>query len=490
MGLAFFAFGSWAQYDFDVWVEVTDPQGNPVSNQEVFFYSIDMAEQESKTTNNFGICHIKLWSTDFTFPEVFVYTWAFCDSSWQNYVDHFTAYSGYFEVELEICNQQANPNECKADFQSIQISPYLYGHLNTSLGQVDSVQWRYGQSEVSTGDSLLLLFDTPGLHDVEMHIFGSTGCRDSITHTIPVGLWDYINGRVSLESTNLPSGWVYVYQQTGSVYENLWTKRVRIENGSFEIPFLFFNNYYLQAIPEIDLTGTYFPKYLPTYYGGSNSWGMADTLQLFTTPSPVQINLSYYSEMYYGEGSISGQVERYDSIKGSSSNYFVTQNIRPPVFVFLLDEESNYLDYHFFEEGESFMFDNLPLGSYTLRVEKFGENPYDLHVVLSEENSSVDDILFLVNTYTITIGIETPETNKLALKAYPIPASDWVVVEIPDGETGQVELFDSKGSRVKKTSVVSEKKIYFDFSKHPEGLYLLRFTNDDGAVVSHKIPKN
>ncbi|MCF8374484.1 MAG: T9SS type A sorting domain-containing protein [Bacteroidales bacterium] len=486
--ICFVAFSSNA-YWFEINGIITDNNGNPVPSHEVYIYSLDMVDPAIVTTSPGGHYHLQLWVSGFYFPEIYVYTWAYCDNEWTNFVEHFTAFNGTFQVDLQICHHTSVPSECTADFQTEQISSHYYGFLNTSLGEVDSLRWYFGQGQSSSKDSVVILFNDNGLHDVYLQIWAGGNCSDSTVVTIPVGDWDFIDGNVSMNNIDLPDGSVYVYQLTGTINESIWTTKVHIENGSFDVPYLFFDDYYLQAVPEFDLSGSYFPKYLPTYFGGSKSWETAQTLNLFTTPSPVQINLASYNEMYYGPGSISGTIERFDSIKGAGSNFYLTDNIRPPISLFLINENDEYIDAKVFEYSNPFQFNDLPLGDYTLRVEKFAEPSFEIPISLTELEPKKENLEIQIHLFFMAVGIDPTKDSQNGVEIYPNPSSERVYIDFNANEFESIKLFDSWGQLLFESKNVQSGNFSVDISTYASGLYTIILMRKDGLFITEKIQK-
>jgi hypothetical protein len=82
-------------------------------------------------------------------------------------------------------------------------------------------------------------------------------------------------------------------------------------------------------------------------------------------------------------------------------------------------------------------------------------------------------------------GVATFEKQEQALSGFPNPCFEELTLELPNYETGQIEVFDIMGRKVKAIKVESINQIKIDVKDLNHGLYLLKFkTNKEKVYVS------
>jgi len=96
-----------------------------------------------------------------------------------------------------------------------------------------------------------------------------------------------------------------------------------------------------------------------------------------------------------------------------------------------------------------------------------------------------DTITLLVNT--TSLGINTYDSS--ALKTYPNPVNDILIVQLQNIKIENVILLDALGNYLEFTYRIDKDKINIDLKSFAPGIYFIRL-NSDGKMLSQKIIKN
>jgi hypothetical protein len=101
-------------------------------------------------------------------------------------------------------------------------------------------------------------------------------------------------------------------------------------------------------------------------------------------------------------------------------------------------------------------------------------------------NNGVSDTIWTYSTvFRIGQGVATSEQKAQELNGFPNPCFEELTLELPDYETGQIEVFDIMGRKVKAIKVESINQLKMDVKDLNHGLYFLKFkTNKEKVYVS------
>ena len=475
-------------YPFTISGSITDNSGAPVINQEVTIYSLSLNNPEKRFTDATGNYSIQINIPGNFFPDFYVQTWSWCDNEFTNYTEVVTSFNGTAQINFNICQQVNIPNVCIASFEVEFINNHVLGFINTSYGIVESQSWDLGDSFTSTEQNVTYNYPQHGLFHVCLGIHTTGNCDDQVCKQVPVGSWEQANGFVEMNNSSLPAGLLYVYQITGNNKSIVWTSIVEITNGEFNIPYLLFNDYFIQAIPVFNISEPYFPKYLPTYYGGSLLWQEADSIPLTGGNPFLNIDLLSYNEMYFGHGSICGNISRFDSISSEGGPPWLTGNIAAPVTVFLMDNTNTALDFRLFEESGSFCFNDIPYGNYRLRVEKFRSMPFYVDVSISEESPDVNNLSIEAYQSQFILGTQNLINEYKLFSIYPNPAMEKLNINYTGPIPYNIEIFNCEGK-----SVYSNQHSGFTGDINIEylinGIYIISLTNSENERLTEKFQK-
>jgi hypothetical protein len=113
------------------------------------------------------------------------------------------------------------------------------------------------------------------------------------------------------------------------------------------------------------------------------------------------------------------------------------------------------------------------LGSIVLEIESDGGTGQNLNVKFIRETGAIDDY-FTIHKTGITLSTNTYEVDNSLIKLYPVPANNFINVEIKTDEILQkVEFYNTVGSLVK---VSTEKNI--NVRSLNTGMYLVQIITD------------
>jgi hypothetical protein len=127
------------------------------------------------------------------------------------------------------------------------------------------------------------------------------------------------------------------------------------------------------------------------------------------------------------------------------------------------------------------------------KVEKFDKytpggqpQPYYYTSFLMPTNAGRNDTVWTyANVFKSGLTIPVKENNIQEIRSFPNPSFDELTIELPNYETGQIEVFDIMGRKVKSIKVKSTNQLKLDVKDLNHGLYLLKFkTNTDKVYVS------
>ncbi len=475
-------------YHFTISGTIVDNLNNPVVSQKVSIHSGWLQIPDIVFTDINGNYQIDYSIPGQYHPEFYVQSWAWCNNEYTNHLEQFTADNDTFYIEFQFCQQNNPPDFCIADFYIEKHNNHSFHFLSTSLGNIDSLHWNFGNGITSNEYYPYYHYPQNGLYLVCLTIYANGNCTNQKCKLQPVGPWENAFGNVEVNNHDLPNGKAFIYQITGSM-DIVWTYSVDILDGSFYVPYLFYNDFFIQAIPEFDISEPHFPKYLPTYYNNSISWQNANAIHFSGPQTSINMELASYDYMYYGACGISGILQRFDTVPNTQGPSWLTDNMVPPVVVFLLDSTGTPLDFRYFEESGPFIFDNLPAGNYTLRTEKFRVEPHDIPIVLSDIAPNNSPVEILVKDSAIQIGIDEFDFYDSKISIFPNPAKEILKLQFENSGYYSIELIDLFGHNHLSISHSLFRTETINLSDLADGVYIIRITNQDGQIFMKKINK-
>jgi PKD repeat protein len=477
-------------FPFTVQGYVTDELGQAVPNHPVETLSLYWAGVESSYTDTNGFYQIYFPNLNGSAANLmFVRTWSYCDGIVVDYIEEIDpSPSSTAIVNFSICNPTMINQDCIADFFPIQSSSSNNAFfINLSMGNIDSVRWDFGDGTTTGIFHPAYHYKHDGIYDVKLTIYADGGsCENSYTSEILIGHWDYMSGEVNVSGLGLPEGKIYMfYDEPGLSGPLVYSSEVF--DGEFIVPYFHFGFTKCLAIPEFDINGNYYPKYIPTYYGNSENWEDATGLNPQQPGFSFDIELIKYEEINYGDCSISGSVIRNDleiNFEDSSNSLHGTL----PFIVYLKNSEDEIMDFHISENSGGFTFDNLPVGNYSLCSEIFGIPSVCKAISVSESQSVTSETEFIVGIQSVFLDINIDNIPGESIRIFPNPVQDLLRISTTAYGSKMAELFTIDG-KLQFVTEFTQSDLQIDMSRFARGLYIMKLSNSDGSVHLSKLEK-
>ena len=110
---------------------------------------------------------------------------------------------------------------------------------------------------------------------------------------------------------------------------------------------------------------------------------------------------------------------------------------------------------------------------------------YTAGEVLVGAMTSEDGSIQLGNGYYPSLDLSTLNTEapelQLQVKVYPNPVNNSLTINFQHPETGTLELIDLQGRSLLLQAIRSSKKILMNTSGYNSGLYIVKFTSNNGV---------
>jgi len=291
-----------------------------------------------------------------------------------------------------------------------------------------------------------------------LHLVSECGnVSDDITLTVRPSF--SISGTVRHGQTMIPGGVVLALGKDDSGTRAVMSTFTD-DLGSFSFDDLSTGYYYLYALSSPDL----YPGRVPSYYARGPFWQNAYLLPLTTDVYDVDIELSDVDAVLPdGPGHISGVfVNQGEPGRDSEiflnpwfGNFLQADDLpyTPAVnhVVLLMNPSVNkILGWALTGSDGSFLFPELPYGSYRLLGEKAGySSSISPLITLSPEHPGSEDVLLSLDLYKIDISVPDPGSAVVSTGIiYPNPASDFFRFVLPGSDPTipvMLELYDMKG---------------------------------------------
>ncbi len=113
-------------------------------------------------------------------------------------------------------------------------------------------------------------------------------------------------------------------------------------------------------------------------------------------------------------------------------------------------------------------------------------DPSHYYTFTAPINAGRNDTIWTYSTvFRIGQGVATKDKEEQLISSFPNPCFDELTIELPNYESGQIEVFDVLGRKVKSVKVESINQLKMDVKDLNHGLYLLKFkTNKEKVYVS------
>ena len=356
--------------------------------------------------------------------------------------------------------------------------PNLYHFQDISAGGPDEWAWDFGDGTTSAEQNPNHQYADGGEYDVTLTIIKQNPwgdeCEDSETmHLITPEYFDF-GGMIFAGGFPINNP-----EPTGD------TARVclyrKINNDLIPVDTtLFTQNGYLYYLNM--LAGNYLLKfnltknsgnaqsYFPTYFGDKLFWDEAHVLNIADSNNySVDVHLFEMPETTLGGiGKIEGLVML-------SASRFFGDGPQHDTEILLFDANGNPFHYTYSNADGDFVFENLPLGTYTLIAESAGllNEPYT--VALTNSNPTISGVQ--LELYENITAIGGNEINKATYKFFPNPVGETLNLLIDEAaaERCQLRIYDLLGQLMHSEEIIlgqSSKLVSIQIGYFKPGVYL------------------
>lgn len=294
-------------------------------------------------------------------------------------------------------------------------------------------------------------------------------------------------------------GFVHLGNNTGAdeaivrlmAMDTLWqtvteVDAVTVDSGGFygfgNVPMYNTRLYFVQA--ELTEGSAHYGDYLPTYHLDALSWENAFPVFPLNNWS-ADIFMIPATTLNTGNGQITGTVSNLG-----------TRDALEGVLVILMDEDANPLVYSHSAADGTFIFDNLPLGTYILHAEIMGIHTNQAVVSLTEQQTGVSVEIQVTGTEAnMYFGIGQPVTSlEKAGEVYPNPVIANAMIDITLREKTEVRLslYSHAGANLSERTLnltAGTHQLRLNTEGLPPGLYILSMVTTDGGTISKKVVK-
>ncbi len=441
--------------------------GEPVQDQKIFIYD----EKNSMVchyvnTDEYGYfadtLNVNLSDT----LDLIASTESFCNGDRSIISKCIYFIDNTVEVNFEICSKIETSYEVSFFYKMYQNSNRVYFSALCDF-VADSIRWDFGDETTGVGDEIYHSY-SPGSYKVRIFAY-KDGRSYTYSERVVVGKTVTLSGEVYFTDTLCPKGYVVAYKQTkGTTYDII--KTTRITNGSFYFPNLIKGDYIFYAIPEIDLSENYFPKYIATYDSGDNYWQDVETTTIDKNTECI-LHLAKYEELYYGHNNIA-----------VSADPKLLEQV-DIVNVYLLNEQKEIINSKYLTTSKiADAFVNLPDGRYTIVSEVTGQTSVPLTISLN--SASNIHVYFYENNGVINSFADAKEISSIVnFKIYPNPFDKSFSVN--NQESILVSIFDLSGNK-RYEKIIEKNEIITPFDLIT-GIYIIVIKNKDEQVLSRQI---
>jgi len=372
-----------------------------------------------------------------TNDSIISWAWDFGDSSPISSLQHpIHQYSsaGTYNVELVIntingCSSlytativiNTGSVDCSASFtfapDTTSSSPYAMKFHDNSLysSPILSWKWHFGDGDSSSFQDPQHDFPNAGVYTVKLKIV-TTSCESEIEIPVQVGNPQKYNfwGRVYVGNQTTDQCVAYLYREFSDNYV-IVVDTVNLTSVNDTLGVYYFyqvteGNYKIQI--ELPSSSQFYDNYAPTYFNSSVLWSGSQNVGLYNDLSLQNI---YMKEIVLQVGT--------NYIGGSVQNQANGQ--LAGVIVFLINSQSEIIDFTYTDEQGEYSFDEVPMGDFYVYGDLTGFASYPATVSFDTQNDSISNVNFLIKGRNSVGFVENniaKEEN--TYKIFPNPITD------------------------------------------------------------------
>lgn len=263
-------------------------------------------------------------------------------------------------------------------------------------------------------------------------------------------------------------------------------------NGQYIFTQLNAGQYIIRAVPD-SLSWT-FEWVVPTYHKSAVIWEKASPVSLSGDGQSYTADINLVEvRKDTGRGEIRGKVVQAGPGKRKGPG-----DPEGGVEILAMDQSGNPKDFTYTDNDGIFVFSNLALDTYEVRVEIAGFNIQNTTVVLDSNQKSSDSLNFGIDKKEGSVISSIPDQGSYGkfgrdFVIYPNPAGEALEIRLKAryDQTLTINLWDLSGKKaIQKVTTVEpgNNKIPVGVSNLEEGIYLLKIKSGK-ETVKYKIQK-
>ena len=372
--------------------------------------------------------------------------------------------------------------------------------VGISEGQNGLIAFANGTAPItfnwSTGDTTSIIYPTgPGTYCVTTT--DAFGCQASDCYTLESNEPDNytISGFIFPEdSTEFVAlqGLVYLYEldQAGMPGAN------PVDSTPFDLTGV--GNFYLfDTVPAgdyivkavVDPSTPEAADYFPTYHWSTLWWDQANVITVPYLGNNLFTIVLLETDGLVGPGDIGGFVSDGNGFTGEIDDR--SDDPLAGVTVILTDDSDNPLLYAITGEDGTFLFENLPWGTYHVYLEVIGQEHVYTVVTIGPDQPSVTNLHFEVSSDGVTGTAEIIQASSLVLAPNPVVDRTNLVFDLQQASTVEVQLRNVNGQLLQYQRldlIEGRQNLELDFTGLTPGVYMLNVLAG-GQVWTEKLVK-
>ncbi|MCE1168138.1 MAG: PKD domain-containing protein [Sphingobacteriia bacterium] len=458
--------------------------------------------------NNFFNEHIEglkaIFHADMQGPPPFQHQWSFGDGNFGegNHTEHTYSTPGDYLVTLNSINGDgcassfqklitiANIDSCNASFIAIPdpSNPLLVHFNNTSIGNLSSFHWAFGDGTTSILQNPDHLYSNSGIYNVRLKIISEdSSCMDESIKSIQVANSPtyIVAGQVLVNQFPIDHAKASLYTITGHQVELEPDTILPGEQGAFAFWPVNSGDYFIKGEPSS--SSQYSGEYLPTYSGNTILWHKAQTFQVDTNLFQQSIELVKRPQNMGGNGTITGQVRSVNRFGDS-----ITLNNIP---VYLYTKSDDLVASAFTDNNGNYELSNLLYDNYYLFPDVTGLISQRASVTVSEQIQVLSNQNFTITPDGVVYAImELPDYIESLSDIYPNPVSKDLKIRISLRQDAEfvLNIVDLTGRILAEKSIElpeGEQIIEVNIATLKAGCYLLHLSDKEGNIISRRFLK-
>jgi len=358
--------------------------------------------------------------------------------------------------------------------------PPSFQFFDLSTGNIFTWLWDFGDGTTSPEQNPIHIFPEPGTYLTCLTVTGNN-CTDTFCQEITISdtVFLQLYGQVFAGNFPMQHGEVSLFGLNPNGTFSPWGDPYPVDtNGIYFFTLVPEGIYYIQAVP-FDSS-----SYFPTYYGDVINWPDAVRLNLGTPENPYNIQLVSVpaNVNYFGEGSISGQI----------NNLGMERAMAERANMILLDENMMPIGFCSVNSDGYFGFPSLDYGIYHLRAELAGVNSENMKFEITQEFPHLEVIM----NYTGNSVLSVDETNFHVenMKVFPNPVKAELNISCESDIHGEVliRVYSMTGQQVYSDVFKLEDEgriVTIPFDQILPGIYNLRLEIKGKLQINKKIVK-